>query len=201
MRVVRWGLVIGIIVLNFAMHAPVWWVLAHIDLAGGSAGHHRAELVDNFVRHFSEWWLIGTKDYASWGFLMKDISNQYVAEGETGGLISFVCIIAVIALSFRRIGICRKLVQGDRKKEWYFWLLGAALFSHTVAFLGISYFDQTVYAWYALLAMVTAATTLTIKGRAQAARVCDASPHADHVQLQEVIFAGNPAGSVEGDHF
>jgi hypothetical protein len=162
MRTLRWGLVIGVLALNFAMHAPVWWLLAHVDLAGGSAGHHRAELVDNFVNHFGDWWMIGSKDYANWGFLMKDISNQYVAEGETGGLASFICIIAVITLTFKRIGIARKLLQGQRE-EWCFWLLGAAFFSHTVAFFGISYFDQSKYAWYALLAMITAATTMTFQ--------------------------------------
>jgi hypothetical protein len=163
MRLVRRSIVIGILMLNFTMHAPVWWILAHVDLAGGSAGHHRAELVDNFVNHFSDWWLIGTKDYESWGFLMKDISNQYVAEGEVGGLVSFISIIAVITLSFKRIGICRKLVQGDRKKEWDFWLLGAALFSHTFAFFGIGYFDQTKHAWYALLAIISTATATAIQ--------------------------------------
>jgi len=49
-------------------------------------------------------------------------------------------------------------VEGDRAKEWYFWLLGAALFSHAVAFFGISYFDQTRMAWFALLVVIVAAT-------------------------------------------
>ncbi len=158
MRAVRWGIAIGVLSLNLVMHAPVWWAVEHIDLAGGSAGQHRAELIDNFVRHFSDWWLIGTKDYGSWGFLMSDISNQYVAIGETGGLISFVCFIAMITLGFKRIGIARKSVEGNRMKEWYFWILGAALFSHSVAFLGISYFDQTQFSWYALLGVIIAAT-------------------------------------------
>ncbi len=61
MQIVRWGIVIAILALNFAMNAPVWWAIEHIDFAGGSAGQHRAELVDNFIRHFPDWWLIGTK--------------------------------------------------------------------------------------------------------------------------------------------
>jgi hypothetical protein len=39
------------------------------------------------------------------------------------------------------------------------WILGAALFSHIVGYFGISYFDQTRFAWFLLLAMITAATT------------------------------------------
>ncbi len=149
MRMIRWGMVVGIICSNFVMHAPVWYFLEHIDLAGGSAGQHRAELIDNFVHHFGDWWLVGTKDNAKWGFEMWDISNQYVAEGESGGLASFVCFVAILTMCFKRIGVSRKLAEGTGR-EWYFWLLGTAFFSHCVAFLGISYFDQTRYAWYAL---------------------------------------------------
>jgi hypothetical protein len=162
MRLVRWGIVIAILTLNMIMTAPVWWALEHVDLAGGSAGEHRAELIDNFVRHFGDWWLIGTKNNASWGFEMWDQSNQYIADGETGGLATLICLIGMISVSFRRIGISRRLVQSSSTREWYVWLLGVALFSHCVAFLGISYFDQTRYTWFALLAMISVATAQSL---------------------------------------
>jgi hypothetical protein len=66
--------------------------------------------------------------------------------------------LALICICFSRIGRARKAVEGDREKEWYFWLFGAALFSHIVAFFGISYFDQTRVSWFALLAMIMSAT-------------------------------------------
>jgi hypothetical protein len=37
-------------------------------------------------------------------------------------------------------------------------MLGVTLFTHVVAFLGITYFDQTRVIWFALLAMIAAAT-------------------------------------------
>jgi hypothetical protein len=40
-----------------------------------------------------------------------------------------------------------------------FWFLGAALFAHVVSFFGISFNDQSVFAWYALIAIIVAATT------------------------------------------
>jgi hypothetical protein len=158
MRIIRWGLVLSILTLHLSMHAPVWWSLEHIDLAGGSAGEHRAELIDNLVRHFSDWWLIGTKDNANWGFEMWDKSNQFIDEAETGGLVPFICLIAIITLAFKRLGKSRKRVQGDLRQEWYFWILGSALFCHVVAFFGISYFDQTRFSWHALLAILIVAT-------------------------------------------
>jgi hypothetical protein len=89
---------------------------------------------------------------------MWDTSNQYVAEGERGGLAAFVCFIAMISICFRRLGKARKAVEGDRAKEWFFWFLGAALFAHCVGFFGISYFDQSQISWFALLTMIVAAT-------------------------------------------
>jgi hypothetical protein len=52
------------------MKAPVWFLIARIDLAGGSSGYHRAMLIDTFLRHFGDWWLLGTKDAFSWGWDM-----------------------------------------------------------------------------------------------------------------------------------
>jgi hypothetical protein len=140
------------------MNAPVWFLIARVDIVGGSSGYHRARLVNDFITHFPDWWLVGTIENARWGNTMWDLSNQYVAEGEVGGLVTFVCFLALICICFSRIGTARKSVEGDRSKEWYFWILGATLFSHVVGFFGISYFDQTRVSWFALLAIIVIAT-------------------------------------------
>jgi hypothetical protein len=158
MRMFRWGIVVALLSLQLVMNAPVWFVIAHISLFGSSSSDHRAYLVDTFVRHFSDWWLVGTNSAGTWGWDMWDTSNQYVAEGEGGGLAAFICFLAMISIGFSRIGKSRKAVEGDRAKEWYFWFFGAALLAHIVGFFGVSYFDQTRMAWFALLAMIIAAT-------------------------------------------
>jgi hypothetical protein len=158
MRVFRWGIVLALVALNIVMKAPVWYLIAHISLFGGSSSDHRAVLVDAFIRHFSDWWLIGTNAAGTWGWDMWDTSNQYVAEGEGGGLAAFVCFIALISICFSRIGKARKAVEGDSAKAWYFWFFGAALFAHVVGFFGISYFEQSRFYWFALLIMIVVAT-------------------------------------------
>jgi hypothetical protein len=160
MRLMRWGIVAALIALQMVMNAPVWYVIRHVDVIGGSSGYHRAQLVNDFIMHFRDWWLIGTTENARWGFNMWDLCNQFVAEGEVGGLATFICFVALVCICFSRIGTARKTVEGDRAKEWYFWLLGCALFSHVIAFFGISYFDQTRFAWFALLAMIATATAV-----------------------------------------
>jgi len=158
MRLVRWGFVLTLISLHLVMKAPVWFLIARVDVVGGSSGYHRAMLVNDFIQHFRDWWLVGTTENARWGNTMWDLCNQYVAEGQLGGLATFLCFVALIYMCFSRIGTARQSVEGDRQKEWYFWLLGVTLFSHVVGFFGISYFDQTRVSWFALLAMIITAT-------------------------------------------
>jgi hypothetical protein len=163
MRIFRWGIAIALLTMQLVMKAPVWFVISHISLFGSSSSDHRAYLVDAFVRHFGDWWLVGTNAAGTWGWDMWDTSNQYVAEGESGGLAAFVCFLAMISYCFSRIGKARKAVEGDRAKEWYFWFLGAALFANVVGFFGISYFDQTKVMWYALLVMIATSTSSILK--------------------------------------
>jgi len=158
MRMFRWGILLAIVTLNVVMKAPVWFLISHISLFGSSSSDHRAYLIDVFIRHFGDWWLVGTNAAGAWGWDMWDTSNQYVAEGESGGLIVFICFLAMISICFSRIGKARKAVEGDLKKEWYFWFLGAALFTHCVGFFGISYFDQTRMSLFAIFAMILAGT-------------------------------------------
>jgi hypothetical protein len=154
MKKLRWGLVIALLGLAMVMKAPVWFLIAHIDLTGGSSGYHRAELIDQFIRHFSDWWLIGTTNAGTWGYDLWDTQNQYVNVGESGGLAAFVFFIVMICRCYQRIGNARRSAAGKSGPEWFVWLLGAALFAHLVAFFGVNYFDQSKMGWFLLLAMI-----------------------------------------------
>lgn len=154
MKMVRWGIVIALIILAMVMKAPVWFVIAHIDLTGGSSGYHRAELIDQFIRHFREWWLIGTKDAGTWAYDLWDTQNQYVNVGETGGITAFAFFITVITRSYSQIGKARKKLSGLGGDEWLPWFLGAAIFAHLVCFFGVNYFDQSKIGWFLVLSMV-----------------------------------------------
>jgi hypothetical protein len=154
MRAVRWALALTLLTLHLVMKAPVWFLIARVNLVGGSASFDRAYLIDTFVRHFWDWWLIGTRDTGSWGWSMWDLSNSYVSQGESGGLVAFVFFIAIISKSFGLLGNMRKILSGQ-KQEWLVWLLGTALFANVMAFWGVSYWDQMQIAWFALLAIIS----------------------------------------------
>jgi hypothetical protein len=166
MRLVRWGLVAALVGLHLVMNGPVWSLIEKIDLTGSSSNYHRYMLVDNFIRHFGDWWLLGFKNYHTWGWDMWDLSNQYVACGLTGGLLSLTLFIALIVLCFAKLGTARKRVARDHREGWFLWCLGAAVFSHVVAYFGIGYFDQMQFAWYALLAVISVATATRAQSRA-----------------------------------
>ncbi|HEX8814381.1 MAG TPA: hypothetical protein VF753_02675, partial [Terriglobales bacterium] len=131
---------------------PVWSLIAKIDITGGSSSYHRYYLVDNCIRHFSDWWLIGCTNYGDWGFDMWDLCNQFVAAALTGGLITLILYLMIFQRTFRDIGLARKRVQGDKRQEWLFWCLGAALFSNVVAHFGINYmYHLSIYFWILLV--------------------------------------------------
>src|ERR1700688_232955 len=158
MRMIRWGFVVMLIALHLVMKAPVWFLIARADLIAGSSGYHRAMLIDLCVRHFSDWWLIGTNAAGSWDWDMWDTSNQFVQEAESGGLLTFICFVMIVARSFNKLGKARTIVQNDPQQERFMWFLAVALFTNCVLFFGISYFDHTKIMWFALLAIIAAAT-------------------------------------------
>ena len=157
MRLVRWALSITLIALHLAMNAPVWSLIARIDLTGSSSGYHRYYLIDNCVRHFSDWWLLGYKYYDLWGYDMWDLCDQFVVVALIGGLISLIFYVAIFSRSFGAVGRARRRVQGDRAKEWLLWCLGTNLFANTVAHIGINYMAQMMMTLFPIFACISVA--------------------------------------------
>jgi hypothetical protein len=166
MRVVRWGVLLTVVSLHLVMKAPVWHLIARIDVTGGSSSWHRFMLVDQCIRHFGDWWLVGVKDTSAWGWDMWDTANQYVGTCENSGLIPFLLLLAILVYGFKYLGRARRAAAKDKKQALFIWGLGAALFANVVAFFGISYFDQTIVAWYGLLALISATVALPLKQEA-----------------------------------
>lgn len=160
MRAIRWSIVGLIVVDELRFKSHFWHIIADIDLTGSSSSWHRYMLVDECYKHFTDWALVGTKDFANWGWEMVDLSNQYVATADSSGLIPLLSLVALIVFGYKYLGRARRAsdTAGDVKQELFIWAIAASLFANTIAFVGISYFDQTCVAWYALLALICAVT-------------------------------------------
>ena len=163
MRTIRWGLVLMLVALALVMKAPVWYLIARVNLFSGSTGYHRAYLIDQAVAHLPEWWLVGTKSTAHWGLYLADVTYQYVRVGVDGGLITLILFITIIAMCFRSVGrTIRAMGMENNSRQFQFcvWAMGAALLAHLVTFISVTYFDQNFVVWYLLLALISSSGAL-----------------------------------------
>lgn len=158
MRVLVWGFALALVGLHLIMKAPVWALIARVDLTGSSSSYHRYYLLDNCIRHFGDWWLLGYTHYNDWGWDMWDTCNQFVDVALKGGLVTLVLYLAIFNRSFAALGMARKRVGGNRGKDWLLWCLGSALFATVVAHFGINYMAQLMLNLFPLLACISVAT-------------------------------------------
>jgi hypothetical protein len=162
MRLLRWLAVLAYVLLDFAMQAPAYYLIARVDLTGSSTSWHRSELIRAAVRHFPDWWLAGT-DYTrhwlstgvGWSANHIDVTNYYIMMGVYGGLALLLLFIAVLAKGFAMVGQTVHAGTGPAER-FVMWSLGAALFAHAATFVSVSYFDQSFLFLYLTLAAICA---------------------------------------------
>jgi hypothetical protein len=159
---VLWGIVLVALLFNLVKGRGPWYLMASIDLVGGSTGWHRAKLIDQGFRFLHEWWFIGT-DYTRhwmasgvrWNPNMIDLTNYYLHLGVIGGLPLALCLIGMLVTAFRLI--TRRMAElgsAESPDEFVLWCAGTALATHAVSFISISYFDQMYIFFYLLLGAV-----------------------------------------------
>jgi hypothetical protein len=169
-------------VLSVAMKAPPYYLLARIDLSGGSTGYHRARLIESSIHHLNEWWFAGTDvtrhwmaTGVSWSPNHTDITNHYLVLGVQGGLPLTLLFVAVLWACFATVGrALRAVPDGYDRQAFLIWSLGASLFAHAATCISVSYFDQSFVFLYVLIAAL--ATLATLTPRAVRGAIADASP-------------------------
>lgn len=171
MRLLRWLAVLAYAGLDLVMNAPAYFIIARINLTGGSTGWHRAALIEAAVAHLPEWWLAGT-DYTrhwmpygvSWSGDHIDITNYYLNMGVWGGLPLMILFIAIIVKGFSLVGrMLQQMRDASRESRFMLWALGSSLFAHTATFLSVSYFDQTVMFIYLTLAVIGSGSAVAFR--------------------------------------
>jgi hypothetical protein len=196
LRAIRWLTLIVILALAVVMNAPVYYLIARIDIIGGSSSYHRAALIESAVNHLDEWWLAGTDYTRHWmpsGIPANpshtDLTNQYLVMGVMGGLVLLLLYIWVLCEAFSVIGreLRLSLSRGSENDAFLIWTLGAILFGHVMTFFSVSYFGQAFVVLYLLLGII---------GSLQAMwPVYDASSSPEYDEDQAVVPAttGYPA--------
>lgn len=170
MSAIRKSCVVVIVFLQLVMKAPVYYLIARIDLSGGSTGWHRAQLIDAALGHLDEWWWAGT-DYTrhwmpygvTWSPDHVDITNYYIKMGVIGGLPLMLSFIALLTAGFVGAGrAMQRQANGPQDDVFLLWALGSALFGHAVGFISCTYIDQSVVFLYLALAAISSIYSASI---------------------------------------
>ncbi|WP_442496786.1 hypothetical protein [Methylobacter sp. sgz302048] len=168
MRLLRWLSVLAYIALDLVMKAPAYYLIARIDLAGGSTSWHRAVVIEAAINHFSEWWFAGTdvtRHWLAYGVEWSkdhiDITNHYILMGVYGGLPLMLLFMAILGKGFSFVG--QGLQQANHLPQdsspFMVWAFGASLFAHAATLTSVSYFDQTFVFFYITLAIISSRAT------------------------------------------
>ena len=169
MRAVRWAVLLGLVSLHLVMKAPVWHLIGRVSAVGGSTGYHRYLLIDRAIRRFSEWALVGTNSTAHWGLGLFDLTNEFVMQAVTGGLLNLGLFVALLALCFRAAGRLWQQFSNDPAKVALAWALNVSVFVHISNFIGVTYFGQTTMLLYMTPALIASLAQASALQRAPAA--------------------------------
>jgi hypothetical protein len=164
LRAFRWFMLVAIIVLDMIMKAPVYFLMARIDISGGSTGYYRAQLIRTSIEHLHEWWSVGTDYTRHWMATGQhgndqhaDITNHFLAMGVGGGLLLIFLFIIVLVVAFNLVGkTLRENENAPIEHSYLSWTLGATLFGYVWEFFSISLFDQSVVFFHLILASICA---------------------------------------------
>lgn len=159
-KFMRWSAPFVYVLLSLVRETPPYYIMAEIDIAGGSTGWFRARLIESSIEHLNEWWVGGT-DYTrhwmpsgvSWSPDHTDITNFYLKMGVWGGLPLMIIFILILLVAFHYIGVVvKRLEQTSKAEAFAVWCLGASLFSHAATSISVSYFDQSFVFYFLCIA-------------------------------------------------
>jgi hypothetical protein len=164
LQMIRWVTITAIIVLDTIMTDPAYFLMARIDISGGSQGWFRARLIQSSIEHLDEWWLTGTDFTRHWmssgitaNPLVTDITNHFIWMGVTGGLPLMILFIMVLMAAFSAVGgAMREKAGASTEYCFLIWTLGAILFGHIWNFFTITLFDQSIVFFYLVLSCIGA---------------------------------------------
>lgn len=157
---IRSSALVLLLLLQAWMQDPVYYLMAKIDVVGGSTGWHRARLIQAALEHFDEWWLAGTDRTVHWmptGILANDqhtdLTNHFLAMGVMGGLPLLIPFVLAVYLLIRRVDLALGESAGlDDRNQFLAWTVGALVFAHASNFLSAHLFDQTIVSFMLLFA-------------------------------------------------
>lgn len=194
-RLLRW-LAVGIyLMLTVVMASPPYYLMARLDLSGGSTGWYRARLIESSIEHLDEWWMVGTdftrhwmQTGVGWSQNHVDLTNHYLWLGVQGGLPLLFLYVMLLLTGFTIVARSVRGLQITQPDNAFFcWALGASLFAHATTTISVSYYDQSFVFLYITLASIAGSSDSGMMGRVQG------RAHSTHVGRMLVTLRTPPA--------
>ncbi len=160
MSLFLWGTAFMIVFIHFYREAPVWHLLGEIDLVGGSTGYHRYLLIEGAISTFQHWWIVGAYETVSHVSAFSDVTNQFIAEGLRGGLVSLVLFLSLIICAFRICWVSLWKRGLTLHHQMMAWGMGVAMAAHCASFFATSYFGQGYTVFYMQMAIIASLPAL-----------------------------------------
>jgi hypothetical protein len=161
MSFIRWMALAVILALAAVMKAPFYFLMARIDIMGGSQSWFRAQLIHSAIEHLSEWWLVGTDYTRHWmatgigaNDRHTDMTNHFLSMGVMGGLPLLIVFVLVCRAAFRDVGRSLQTPYMNAQHRFFVWALGAVLFGFVMNFFAITLFDQSAMFFWMLVAAI-----------------------------------------------
>lgn len=171
----RCAAIIIYLVLMVVMKDPPYFLIARIDISGGSTGWHRAFLIQQTFNHLSEWCLFGTDVTRHWMPMQgiaddpqhTDITNYYIGFGVFAGLPSMLAVVAMLLVAFSWVG---KLLNDwkdiDPERSYMIYCFGVSLFAHAATSISVAYFDQSMLFFWLTVAVISSIYSISQSRRA-----------------------------------
>jgi hypothetical protein len=184
LRAMRWSVLFVVFALQIVMKDPFYFLMAKVDVVGGSTGWHRSQLIKAALDHLDEWWLAGTDYTIHWmptgipaSDRHTDITNHFLMMGVLGGLPLLLALLAAMVLVLRQIDLALLASNGPVRNLFTAWTIGALIVAHGMNFLATYLFDQSIlsfmicFACAGVVGRVRPDVQSEVKGRPIAARV------------------------------
>ena len=181
------GRCLRVCALDIIMKDPAYFIIARVDLAGGSTSWYRARLIQSAFEHLPEWWFAGT-DYTrdwmwvvvSWSTKHTDITSHFIQLGVWGGLPLLFLFLWLLWKGFAGVAyVVRREMPLRRQTAFQVWTMGAMLFAIAITGLSVSYFDQSfVFIFLALGVIGSAASSVASAGANVGTNEAAAAVHA-----------------------
>ena len=152
MQSIRWVLLFVLLGLHIVSQNGIHSLMFNkISFVSGSTGYHRFALIEGLLQNVPKWALWGDNS-PRYNRSYRDITNDYVMNAISGGMVALALEITAITLAFYACGRALRATT-SRDESLLAFGLGCGLLVITISALAVTMFGQAEVPFYMTLGM------------------------------------------------